>query len=385
MQPSDGKLTAEQAQGAILVACYNAHQDGRPLPGYAEIGALAGRSEDWARDMMQTLMLGGILVGVAGRKPTGMTERGKALAQTFLEPGTAIQVAPGAPAGLVGAPVAASRSALTEQLSTRWGIDPGRMFDLVAKTMIHKKASDGDVTKEEVAMVMHVMQQYDLDPVMRQLHAFISEGKLQIMLGYDGWVKEVNKARANGCMGISLVDSQETIKVPGQQTTCPRWVEATLHWLPTMNRLPTVYRAVFEEWFVGNANWKGKPYHRLRMKAYCQAAREGLGIGLADEVDRDQFEMMGNPDARFEAATQARTESIRGRLEAISYDPEPETIVDGEAPDEPQDEPDEPEPQDEPDGDLEAPEPELEDDEPIDDAAIDAQLLKEQIERGELS
>jgi len=328
MPASDARLTYEDVEGAILVACYQCHQDGRPLPGYAEIGALAGRGEDWGRAVMQGMLSDGLLVGMAGRKPTGMSEAGKAKAQPYLQPGVVLQMAN--PSTAVVAPTQqAPRSMLVEELANRWGIDAGRMFELVSKTMISKRREDGPASKEEVAMVMHVMRQYDLDPILKQLHAFISDGRLQIMLGYDGWVKEVNKARAGGCLGISLRDSEAMVKVPGTTHECPAWVEATLTWATALGRVPTVYKAMFSEWFVPNQNWKARPYHRLRMKAYCQAAREGLGIGLADEVDRDQFQWRDDPDARMQEATATRTMSITERLNQITYEEPEEAIIDG--------------------------------------------------------
>lgn len=373
--PERSKLTLEEATPAILIACYECHHDGRPLPSYAEIGAIGGYGEEWGRNAMGTLLSYGLLTGTTGRKPTGLSESGKAAALRYMTPATSGDV--------VVSTAVAARSPLVDELSNRWGIDSGRMFDLVSKTMITKGRDEGPPTKEEVAVVMHVMRQYDLDPLLRQLHAFTSKGKLQVMLGYDGWVREVNKHRANGLMGITFAESPETIEVPGTKLKVPEWIEATAVWTEMARRLPTSYRAYFAEWFVPGDQWRTRPYHRLRMKAYCQCAREALGIGLADEVDRDQFDWQDNPAARMQEATAARTGAVTDRLKAFTaeYEVAEEDVV---VPDDssqayggaedasPCDET--PEPSSPQEG---AQEPT--------DLDLDAALLREQIEKGELN
>lgn len=375
--PANNKLNYEDVEATILVACLEAHLDGRPLPSYAEIGAIAGRGEDWGRSVMQTMLGEGILIGVPGRKPIGMSEAGVAKAASCRDSGMALCMADPAAVSVATSVSAGSRSPLVEDLAARFGVDPGRMFDLVSKTMINKRPQDGPVTKEEVAMVMHVMRQYDVDPIIKQLHAFVTDGRLQVMLGYDGWVKQVNQARASGCLGVEFNESGERVKVPQTNLECPRWVEATLRWSPKIGRVPTVYRAQFEEWFVPNANWRARPYHRLRMKAYCQAAREALGIGLCDELDIEQIQWQADHDGRLAAATAARSgsiaEGLTARLEALrALADERAPVEAAEGFPEAVDAEVEPAAQEPAQGDLS-------------DLELDARLLREQIDNGEVS
>ena len=184
---------------------------------------------------------------------------------------------------------------LTDQCAMKFGVDPERMLELVKKTMISKK---GEITNAEVAMVLHVMNKYDKDPILKQIHAFENKGKLNIMMGYDGWVDEVGKAASRGFLGISFTrESEQEVEVPNSGgKMVPAWIEAFGSWAPETGRTPTVYRCYFNEWFVDNENWRSRPYHRYRMKAYCQCAREALGIGLSDPVDYDQFHQVSHKD-----------------------------------------------------------------------------------------
>lgn len=391
LAPPAVKFDLHEVEPAILAACYECHQDGRPLPGYAEIGRIAGRGEDWGRMALSALMARGLLTGMAGRKPTGMTESGRAAALRALRP-CELMTTPAA---------AAPRSALVEELAGKWGIDSGRMFNLVAKTMISKRDSDGPVTVEEVAVVMHVMRQYDLDPLLKQLHAFVTEGKLQVMLGYDGWVRQVNKARGAGVLGVGFSVSPDEVKVPGGTNVCPSWIEATLHWAPETGRFPTTYRAYFGEWFVPNKNWRDRPYHRLRMKAFCQVAREGLGIGLSDEIDHEQMAWRADPASQMQGATESRTATIKERLAEMQVfpadivqpsDPKPTVVYpdpdasfvaysDGEAPSESADSAGASVTNDGQDYEFSAPD---DDQGPPDDLDLDRAIIEQQRTKGEI-
>jgi hypothetical protein len=325
---------------------------------------------------LMDLLARGLLTGVSGRKPTGMTESGRAAALRAMRP-CELMSNPAAPA---------PRSALVEELAGKWGIDSGRMFNLVAKTMISKRESDGPVSVEEVAVVMHVMRQYDLDPLLKQLHAFVTDGKLQVMLGYDGWVRQVNRARKDGVLGVGFRESPDEVKVPGGTNVCPSWIEATLHWSPTSGRLPTSYRAYFGEWFVPNKNWRDRPYHRLRMKAFCQVAREALGIGLSDEIDYEQMVWRKDPDSQMQGATESRTASIKARLDEMQLSPDAR-VVDAEPAPAQESARD---PQRGPESETFDCPPEYTFDdsgasqEPVDDLEIDRSILKQQQTKGEI-
>lgn len=201
------------------------------------------------------------------------------------------------------------KASLTDLCAAKFHIDPDRMYDLVAKTMITKKSADGPILPEEVAMVMHAMNKYDKDPIMKQLAAFFSKGKLQIMMVHDGWIDEVNKAGSRGFMGITLTESEDLVDVPGTNKKAPVWVEGVGKWTPGANRVDVVYRARFDEWFVPGDNWRTRPSHRIGMKAYDQTARLALGIGLSDEVDRDQFDHMDRGQVR-QAASDATQQAM---------------------------------------------------------------------------
>ena len=86
MLPEDSELEPTKAdldavEPRLLKLCYEAHLDGRALPGYVEVGAMAGKGEKFGRAMYRQLVERGLLTGVAGRKPTGVTEAGRLAAE----------------------------------------------------------------------------------------------------------------------------------------------------------------------------------------------------------------------------------------------------------------------------------------------------------------
>ena len=183
------------------------------------------------------------------------------------------------------------------------------MFDLVANTMISKK---GVVTKEEVAVVMHVMNKYDLDPLTKQLHAFESKGKIQLVVGYDGWVALAN--RQSNFAGVTYECSEDTVDVPAGKgvITVPLWIEGICN---TTDRKPVTVRANFWEWFIPNHNvWSKYPYRRLQQKAYAMAVRECFGIGLADTADQEQLERMDDTAGQIASHTEDTKEDLKVRL-----------------------------------------------------------------------
>jgi hypothetical protein len=293
----------------ILQAMHDRHALSKPMPSNADLRKLTGLAPVKLQSYLNGMIVDGLLTGMIGEKPTGLTTAGKQFVG-----------AAWAPAVIAPAAAPPVKLSLTETVASKFGIDPNRMFDLVAKTMISKGRNDGPATKEEVAVVMHIMNKYDLDPLLKQLHAFMSQGKLQVMLGYDGWVAQVRRAHGSGLMGITFRESDELVQVPGTAHKVPAWIEATADWVPSAGRSPTVYKAFFSEWFVSGDNWRARPYHRLRMKAYCQCVREALGIGLSDEVDRDQFQWMDDADVRVMEQTAKKQGGILERLRDL---PEP--------------------------------------------------------------
>lgn len=197
---------------------------------------------------------------------------------------------------------------LSDVVAQRLMVDKAQLLDIVRRSVIQVNKGDEPPTNAEVYHVLSVMQKYELDPWMKQLHAFRSDGKLQVMLGYDGWVDMANNPkrnaqRSNKFLGATyeygpMVDAPEP-----SAKRCHEWVACTVE---STGRRPTTVTAWLDEWYRPTPRsgrkgpWQKYTKHRLRQKAYCMAVREHFGIALLDPDDYEQMMAMRYENAKYE-------------------------------------------------------------------------------------
>ena len=80
------------------------------------------------------------------------------------------------------------------KLAENTGVSTQEITEVVKGMILASKAQHGAVaTDAEMAVVSGICSKYQLNPMMREAHAFISGGKLQVMIGLDGWLKILNR------------------------------------------------------------------------------------------------------------------------------------------------------------------------------------------------
>lgn len=212
---------------------------------------------------------------------------------------------------------------LSDALADRLMIDKSQLLDIVRRSVIQVGRGEEPPTNAEVYHVLSTMHKYELDPWMRQLHAFRSDGKLQVMLGYDGWVDMAtnpkrNAQRSNKYLGATydygpMQDPPEHGAKP-----CHAWVSCTVE---STGRRPTTVTAYLDEWYrpmprSGRPGpWQKYTKHRLRQKAFCMAVREHFGVALLDPDDYEQMQMMRYEEAKYEDIG-TKSERIAGQTSA---------------------------------------------------------------------
>jgi hypothetical protein len=141
-----------------------------------------------------------------------------------------------------------------------------------------------------MALLMLAIHKYDLDPNLRQIHAFRHRGKLQIMVGVDGWIAFAN--RQSGYQGVTYEYSETMVDTADKKgKKCWEWVKASIH---SEGRVPTEVICFLDEWYQdqkGNypGPWQAMTRHRLRQKAFTQAVREHYGFSVYDDTDREKM------------------------------------------------------------------------------------------------
>ena len=157
------------------------------------------------------------------------------------------------------------------------GVSKEEMHDVVRGMIISSKKQHGaSVTNAEMAVVSSICAKYDLNPLVSECAAFVSGGKLQIVVMIAGWYKMVNRQETFD--GVEFVDSfDDNGKLTA--TNCKMYL--------TNRSRPVCVTEYLSECFDPISSvWRKYPARMLRHKAYIQAAR--MAFGISEVIDDDE-------------------------------------------------------------------------------------------------
>lgn len=141
-----------------------------------------------------------------------------------------------------------------------------------------KNQHGATASNAELAIVTGVAAKYDLNPLVKEMAAFVSGGKLQVTVMIDGWYKMVNRQET-----FDGVEFEDKFDDKGKITaiTCKMF-------MTNRSRPVTVTEYLAECAKVGKGAevWTKYPARMLRHKAYIQAAR--MAFGISEIVDPDE-------------------------------------------------------------------------------------------------
>jgi len=138
----------------------------------------------------------------------------------------------------------------------------------IKNTVMPKNAS-----KEEVAAFLMVAKEYDMNPILREIHAFPKKGGgITPVVGVDGWAKMIT--RNPDFDGVEFeYENQEGKPV---STTCILYKKSCTR--------PTKITELYSECYRKTEPWNNMPHRMLRHKALMQCGRVAFGIsGITDE------------------------------------------------------------------------------------------------------
>ena len=161
------------------------------------------------------------------------------------------------------------------------GASQEEIKEVLSGMIVSAKNQHGSVaTNAELAIVTGVAAKYDLNPLVKEMAAFVSGGKLQVTVMIDGWYKMVNRQPT-----FDGVEFDDHMDANGKLTaiTCRMY-------LTNRTRPVTVTEYLAECRKTGNGAdvWNKWPSRMLRHKAYIQAAR--MAFGISEVVDPDEAE-----------------------------------------------------------------------------------------------
>ena len=175
---------------------------------------------------------------------------------------------------------------LVNVMAEKYLIQPDRLLDVLSKTAFKQKG-DIQITREQMAALLAIAQEYDLNPFTRELYAFPHNGGIVPVVGVDGWSKIINNHPQLDGLEFRYGPNINSV----DQKSIPEWVEAVLYRKDRSH--PTVVREYFDECSRDTIPWITYPKRMLRHKALIQAARVGFGFtGIHDaEEARDIIDL----------------------------------------------------------------------------------------------
>ena len=207
-----------------------------------------------------------------GKRKTADRER----PQTKAEKAAATE----APTGLV----VPQKNEFLIALARRYGSDPRSVYNTIKDTCLKPPAKGPAFTDFEMAAFFMLSSQYNLNPLLREIHAFRGKGGgLQCIVGIDGWMKIINSHEE-----LDGIEAVETFDDKGALVS----VTATIH--RSDRKHPTVLTEYLAECKRDTEPWKTMPRRMLRHKALIQAARVAFGLGGI--VDPDEAERVKDAD-----------------------------------------------------------------------------------------
>lgn len=139
-----------------------------------------------------------------------------------------------------------------------------------------KQQHNATATDAEMTVVSSIFAKFDLNPFVREAHAFISGGKLQVMIGLDGWIKiMLRQKNYDGHEQIHNFDEKGALV----SVTTKIYVKDRSH--------PTCVTEYMDECYQEKSSaWKGYKKRMLSGKSLGQAVR--VAFGISELIDDDE-------------------------------------------------------------------------------------------------
>jgi len=179
------------------------------------------------------------------------------------------------------------------------GVSVEDVTDVLKGMIISAKNQHGSsASNAELAVVSGVCAKYDLNPMVKECAAFISGGKLQVVLMVDGWYRIVNRQPTfDGVEFEDHLDDKSNLTA----ITCRMFIKGRSRPVEV-----TEYMAECRD--SKSSVWQKWPSRMLRHKAYIQCAR--MTFGISEMVDPDEADRIksGERDITPQANPRAQVE-----------------------------------------------------------------------------
>lgn len=216
---------------------------------------------------------------------------------------------------------------LVQRIAKRFNIgatDRSKILDILRNTAFPQGKKYPPLSDPELFTALVLVDSYGLDPFAKQISAFRSEGRLQIVVTIDGWAKIISTSKEiNGIeveYGPELDEEVRSRFTELKATSVPEFVQVKIYrkgW-----EHPFVLIERFTECYRNTAPWNAMPYRVLRHKGISQAARIALGVSA---VDPDEAKDIGLPEM-VDVETEEPKADKQAKPKAIEKGADPVTV-----------------------------------------------------------
>lgn len=172
-------------------------------------------------------------------------------------------------------------------IASQNGVSQEEVADVIKNMIVSGKNQHGaTATNAEMTVVSSIFAKYDLNPFIREGHAFVSGGKLQVMIGIDGWIKIMN--RQPNFDGVEFEDHFENGELISVTTKI--YIKDRSHPVCAVEYMDECYQPT-------SPAWKKFKKRMLRNKSLGQCIR--IAFGVSELIDDDEA-------SRIKATTKER-------------------------------------------------------------------------------
>ena len=192
-------------------------------------------------------------------------------------------------------------------MSARLRIDEQSIRSMMTNMLMRAKGGNSAVSNEELVTFLSIANEYQLNPLAREIYAFNNRGAIQPIVSIDGWLKIINShAQFDGMEFEDHTDDSGNIAA----ITCCIYRRD--------RSKPTSVTEYMSECRLNTDPWRKWPVRMLRHKSTIQAARYAFGLsGIIDPDEAERYEQdSGDPDK------QSRIVNPSGHIE-----PEPDDVL----------------------------------------------------------
>lgn len=202
----------------------------------------------------------------------------------------------------------ATRKNALQQMAARLNVEPTRLMETLKATAFAK------ANNEEFAALIIIANEYNLNPLLKEIYAFPGRGGIMPMIGYDGWLAIANRhPEFDGYEHNEIYDGDKFIGV-----------ESIFH---RKDRSHPIKKAVYlEEFKMATDPWKQKPRHMCQMRSFCQGARIAFGVtgAYVEGVDDEDFDVQPMKQAASVPAARQLRQQEQQQQRGPEREPEPE-------------------------------------------------------------